>query len=91
MMKLLRDPLVHFALAAALLFAGYALLNRGERKAAEVQPVHIGEGEIHWLQQTFTNQWQRTPSPEEMKNLAAGLLEEELLAREAKAAWSRSG
>ena len=29
-MKFYRDPLLHFAVAGALLFAGYALMNRGE-------------------------------------------------------------
>ena len=91
MMKLLRDPLVHFALAAALLFAGYALLNRGERKAAEVQPVHIGEGEIHWLQQTFTNQWQRHSFSRRDEEPCRGSPRRGVARARGKGAWSRSG
>ncbi len=83
-MKFLRDPLVHFTLAAALLFAVYAALSRDERQDAMAQQVLISEGKIRWLQQTFSNQWQRTPTSEETENLVAGLVEEELLSREAK-------
>ena len=83
-MKLLREPLVHFVVAGAVLFAGYALINRGERTVPETDPVQIGEGEIHWLKKTFANQWRREPTGDELRGLVAGFLEEELLAREAK-------
>jgi hypothetical protein len=83
-MRLPKDPLVHFAVAAGLLFAGYQLLGRSETNESPGEPVHIGEGEIQWLQKTFANQWQRPPTPDELTSLAANLLEEELFAREAK-------
>ena len=76
--------MLHFAVAGAVLFAGYALINRGETNLAETDPVHIGEGEVRWLKETFANQWQRQPTGDELRGLVAGLLEEELLAREAK-------
>jgi parvulin-like peptidyl-prolyl cis-trans isomerase-like protein len=84
-MNVLRDPLVHFTVAAGLLFAGYQFLGRSETSDSPRDPVRIGEGEIRWLQQTFTNQWQRAPTPDELTNLATNLLEEELFAREARA------
>ena len=83
-MRLYRDPLLHFAVAGALLFSGYALMNRGETDAPSTEPVHIGNGEVRWLKETFANQWQRTPTDDELRGLVAGFLEEELLAREAK-------
>jgi PPIC-type PPIASE domain len=83
-MKLHHDPLLHFAVAGALLFAGYTLINRGETDTSPTDPVRVGEGEVLWLKETFANQWQRQPTGEELGGLVAGLLEEELLAREAK-------
>ena len=79
-----RDPLLHFAVAGALLFIGYALMNRGEADPPSTEPVHIGNGEVRWLKETFANQWQRTPTDDELRGLVAGFLEEALLAREAK-------
>jgi hypothetical protein len=37
------------------------------------------------LKETFANQWQRTPTDDELRGLVAGFLEEELYAREARA------
>lgn len=83
-MRVPKDPLVHFAVAAGLLFAGYQVLGHSEPSEPPNEPVRIGEGEIQWLQKTFANQWQRPPSPDELTSLTANLLEEELFAREAK-------
>jgi hypothetical protein len=85
-MKLLHEPLVHFLVAGALLFAGYAWLNHGEAdttgKATRV--VRITAKEIEWLTHTWTRQWQRPPTTDELKGLVADYLKEELLSREAR-------
>lgn len=83
-MKLLKEPLVHFAVGGAILFAAYALLDREQPATAGFEPVRIGEGEVRWLQETWTNQWLRKPSPQELQGLVADLVTEELLAREAR-------
>jgi len=84
-LKLLREPLLHFVVAGAVLFGGYELFNRGEMAPPATDPVHIGEGDIRWLKDTFANQWQRPPTEDELRGLVAGFLEEELFAREAQA------
>jgi hypothetical protein len=84
-LKLLRDPLLHFVIAGVVLFGGYELINRGEMNPPATDPVHIGEGDIRWLKDTFANQWQRPPNEDELRGLVASFLEEELFAREAKA------
>jgi hypothetical protein len=84
-LKLLREPLLHFVVAGAVLFGGYELFNRGEMDPPATDPVHIGEGDIRWLKDTFANQWQRPPTEDELRGLVAGFLEEELFAREAQA------
>ena len=83
--KLLREPLLHFLIAGVLLFGGYEWLNHHTPASQAEEAVRIGDGEIHWLRQTFTNQWRREPTPEEMNGLLATLVEEELLAREGRA------
>ncbi len=82
--KLLREPLLHFVVAGAVLFAGYELTDRGEVSQGRMDPIHIGQGEVRWLRETFANQWRRAPTSEELSELVAGLVEEELLAREAR-------
>jgi parvulin-like peptidyl-prolyl isomerase len=84
-MNLLREPLVHFAVAGALLFGAYEGLNRARPTSLKEEPVQIGEGELRWLRETFAGQWRRAPTANEMDGLVATLLEEELLAREARA------
>ncbi len=84
-MKLIREPLVHFLFAGALLFGVYAWLNPSVPGEQSGEAVQIGEGEIVWLRQTFANQWRRDPTPDEMAGLVATLVDEELLAREARA------
>ena len=83
--KLLREPLLHFLLAGALLFAAYAWLNpdRSDEGGAE-RTIRITERELTWLAETWTRQWQRPPSERELLGLVTDYLREELLAREAR-------
>jgi hypothetical protein len=83
-MRLLREPLLHFAVGGAILFAGYAWLNPERANPSGPDPVQIGEGEVRWLKETWANQWLRGPSTEELQGLVADLVTEELLAREAR-------
>jgi parvulin-like peptidyl-prolyl isomerase len=84
-MQLLREPLLHFAVAGAILFAGYSWLNNTQADTTAIEPVRIGEGDVRWLKQTWSSQWVREPSPEELKGLVDDLLNEKLMAREAEA------
>jgi hypothetical protein len=81
-MRWLREPLVHFALGGALLFAVYALLERPA--PATAAQVRIGPGEMKWLAATWQRQWGREPTPGELRVLVSNLVKEELLAREAR-------
>lgn len=85
-MKLLREPLLHFLLAGALLFGAYAWLNRGEDASGDIdKTIRVTERELTWLAETWGRQWQRPPTDVEMRGLVADYLREELLAREARA------
>jgi parvulin-like peptidyl-prolyl isomerase len=83
-MKLLTEPLLHFVLGGAILFAGYAWVNSEESNTRGLEPVRIGEGQVRWLKETWTNQWFREPSTQELQGLVNDLVTEELLAREAQ-------
>ncbi len=84
-MRLLREPLLHFALAGAALFAAHAWLQRGEE--AERPPervVRITAGDLQWLAEGWVRQWHRPPTRPELSGLLSDFLREELLSREAR-------
>lgn len=90
-MKLFKEPILHFAAAGALLFSAYALIDGGAEAEPASDAIIIGDGEIRWLQETFAGQRQRPPTPQELEGLLNALLEEELLAREARALGLENG
>jgi hypothetical protein len=83
MKKLLKEPLLHFLLLGALLFALDAWRDHGAREERAARQVHISESGVRWLKQTWARQWQREPSEPELRGLVTDYLKESLLAREA--------
>lgn len=82
MRKVLSEPLVHFLLLGALLFAGYEWMNRGQPEPGRIV---VAQGQIDSLKASFTRVWQRPPTPSELDGLIQDHIREEVLAREAKA------
>jgi hypothetical protein len=85
MKRLLNEPLLHFLVMGALIFGVYSWLNRslpGNTSAAGT--VRITSNEITWLKKTWSRQWQREPTRDELRGLVTDFLKEELLAREAR-------
>jgi PPIC-type PPIASE domain len=85
--KVLKEPLLHFLLAGALLFGVYGWLNRpAENPSADkARQIQVSAGDVAWLAENWTRQWQRPPTREELRGLAIDYLNEQLLAREARA------
>lgn len=83
-MTLLKEPLLHFAVVGAILFGGYSWLNDKHVESTSAEPVRIGEGDVRWLKQTWSSQWLRDPTADELKGLAEDLLNEKVMAREAQ-------
>jgi hypothetical protein len=86
-MKLLKEPLLHFVLAGGLLFVAYGWINRdtntaNARKDTQIQ---VSEGDVRWLAENWTTQWQRPPTRDELRKVLLDYLDEQLLAREARA------
>lgn len=81
--RLLREPLVHFLVLGAALFALYALVGgEGDAPAGEIV---VTEGRVRNLAETFTRTWQRPPTAVELDNLVEDFIREEVLYREAVA------
>ena len=87
MLRALKEPLLHFLLAGAALFAVYAWMNRAadNPSAGKAQQLHIGAGDVAWLAENWTTQWRRAPTHDELRGLTTDYVNELLLAREARA------
>jgi parvulin-like peptidyl-prolyl isomerase len=86
-MKMLKEPLLHFALAGAALFGVYAWMIRAPENpgAGTAAQIHMGAGDVQWIGENWTAQWRRPPTPDELRGLITEYLNEQLLAREARA------
>lgn len=78
-MRLLKEPLLHFILIGALLFGIYSLKNR--RDAGDIT-IRISAGRIADLKHTFSNDWNRVPTEEELHTLVDEFVREEMIWRE---------
>ena len=81
--RLLREPLLHFLLVGAILFAGDAAMREDDPDSDRV--IRITESEISRLQAQWTKQYRRPPAPAELQGLVDSRVREELLYREALA------
>jgi len=82
--SVLREPLVHFLLLGALLFALDAWLRPGGAPAADTA-IRVGEARVRSLSQNFARVWQRPPTRMELEGLIEDHVREEVLVREALA------
>ena len=80
----LREPLVHFLLLGAALFALDAGLRPAAAPVASTEIV-VSEARIASLAQNFRRTWQRPPTKEELDGLVESFVKEEVLVREALA------
>jgi len=81
--RLLREPLLHFLLLGALLFAADRFLA-GSR-ALPPDRIVVSAGQVENLAITFARTWQRPPTRAELQALVDDHVETEVLAREAVA------
>jgi hypothetical protein len=78
-----KEPLVHFLLLGALLFAVNGAVS--ERDSGGVERVDITRQQIEWLSSTWARQWRRPPTASELEGLIDAHIREEILYREALA------
>ena len=84
-MKLVREPLLHFLLIGALIFAVNGRRNQQRPPANDVAHIEVTAGTIAWLREGFSKQWHREPDADELRGLVNDHLREEVLYREALA------
>lgn len=81
--RLIREPLLHFLLVGLSLFGLFAALNKDS--ALPTNRIEISRADIEQLHLLFQRQWQRLPTPQELRALIDGRIREEVLYREALA------
>jgi hypothetical protein len=84
MRRLLRDPLVHFFVAAAAIFGLYAMLDDSPPPVA-ANALVISEDDARRLVAEYEATWRRPPTVEELDYMMAQLVREEVYVREALA------
>lgn len=84
MLKILREPLLHFLLLGAVFFLVYIWLNPLDNFSAGDQ-IHISQNDIDRFVQIFQKQWNRKPTRQELDGMVQAHLKEEILYREALA------
>ncbi len=82
MKRLLREPLVHFLLLGALLFAGYAYFDHGRGGAESSKRIQLSLDDLSQLAMLFQSQWKRDPSADEFARMVETKVQEEVLYRE---------
>jgi parvulin-like peptidyl-prolyl isomerase len=82
-MKLLREPLLHFLLLGAGLFALFRAFNKEPSQPAG--KIVVTAARIEQLTSTFARTWQRQPTTDELEGLIRSFVREEVLYREALA------
>ncbi len=80
MRNLIREPLLHFLLLGAALFALYGWLSDGLSGAQN--EVFVSRGQMRSLESQFERVWRRPPTPDELKGLIDNWVREEILYRE---------
>jgi peptidyl-prolyl cis-trans isomerase C len=81
-MRLLREPLVHFLMIGAVLFALYGMLH--SRAEPEEDTITVSAAHVALLQEQWLQQSGRSPTQQELQWLIDQYIREEVLYREAK-------
>jgi peptidyl-prolyl cis-trans isomerase C len=85
MNRWLKEPLLHFALLAVLIFAVNAWREQQRPAKNAAANIEVTAKTIAWLRDGFTRQWHREPDADELRGLVNDHLREEVLYREALA------
>jgi len=87
----LREPLLQFLVAGALLFVAYRTLHPEVARTTDDKRIEVTADELRQLEIAWTAQWRRPPTPDEMRGLIDARVREEILYREALALGLEQG
>jgi len=82
-MKILREPLLHFILLGAAIFAVYGFVSR--HRTDKPGEIVVTQGTLENIITGFTRTWQRPPTEEELRGQVRDYIREEAAYREALA------
>jgi len=82
-MKILREPLLHFILLGAAIFAVYGFISR--HRTDRPGEIVVTQGTLENIITGFTRTWQRPPTEEELRGQVRDYIREEVAYREALA------
>ncbi len=82
--RLIKEPLIHFLVIGAAIFLLYGFMGQEEAEE-QGRDITITAGEIGWLTDSWKKRWNRPPTPEEREGLIRQYLREMILYREAVA------
>jgi len=84
--RLLREPLLHFLLLGAALFAVYQWYGTAGGVGGETsRQIQLTLDDVRTMVAYFESQWRRPPTPEELHRMVENKVQEEVLYREALA------
>lgn len=78
----LREPLLHFLLIGLVMFAVYSALYPNAGQGDRLSRIELTADDLRQLELAWAAKWQRPPGPEELRNLVAAKVREEILYRE---------
>lgn len=82
MRRWLREPLLHFLLIGAALFAVYSWVNRGRIGIESSKQIVLSLDDLRQMDLYFVSQWHRQPTAEEFNAMVEDKVREEVLYRE---------
>jgi peptidyl-prolyl cis-trans isomerase C len=81
----LREPLLHFLLAGAIVFATYELVNPAANRTDQINQIVLTKDDLRQLAVVWLAQGRRPPTADEMRALVEERVRQEILFREARA------
>ena len=81
----LREPLLHFLILGAILFAVYGYINRGRGGVEQSRQIVLSLDDLREMDVYFESQWHRQPTPQEFGAMVEDKVREDVLYREALA------
>ena len=88
MLNLIKDPLLHFLLPGAAIFALFQWVADPSGDRDQTRDIVITAGRIQALSQSFEKVWQRPPTEAELDGLIQEHIREEILYRAGAARYA---
>ncbi|MGD1714423.1 peptidyl-prolyl cis-trans isomerase [Dapis sp. BLCC M172] len=85
LIRILREPLLHFLVLGALLFGLYFWVGSPSITSTSAKQIEVSSPVINSLQATWKLQWGRKPTPQQLQKLVDNYVHDEVLYQEALA------